>query len=179
MKNIEIASTTKIKILGIDFDQNLNWKTHVDKIVLKAQRILHGLRYLRRYFNESEFNQITTSTLFTSICYGAEVWLTESLDYRSKQKLDLIFYKSQRILKNDFNNIIHREQLFDQRKRATPTEFMKYINARTLFQITTCKTPTYLYKCIMSNTYCKRRVKNRLFIFNNYGSKVGKKLPFK
>jgi len=168
-----IKSVDKIKVLVIIFNQNLSWFDHVRCTINNCQKILHGLRVVRKFYNEKEFNNITTCFLFSKLFYGIEIWSYDLLSYECKKVLDSFYYKICRTIINDHFGVISR-QIIDQKiKRATPREFSDYCIARTIILNFNCNNSPVKHICL-NNSYSITRKNGQLFFFDSSRLRIEK-----
>jgi len=52
----KITSMDKMKVLGVIFNKNLDWKPQVDRVINQATRLSHGLKFLRKRLAQKQFN---------------------------------------------------------------------------------------------------------------------------
>jgi len=173
INNEIIKSKNNMNILGVHFTQNLKWQKHVEININSCQRILHGLKIIRKYFTTERFTQVLTTFLFSKFFYAYEIWSYELLDFESKRKIDSFYYKACRVIINDFDMKISRNTIDTLIKRANPKEFSKYCCARTIINAFNMKTFSSI-KNICTNNYSIVRKPGRLFFFDNSKNKVEK-----
>jgi len=114
-----------MKVLGILFDNNMNWEPQVQSCTKKCAKLTHALRYLRRHLNNNQMRQVTTSFLFSVLMYGSEVWYHKHLSFNLKQRIRSTHYKALRIT---YGRKLSRDQIDQKSTRATPDEWS---NGRT------------------------------------------------
>jgi len=132
----EIKAKKSIKVLGITFDSNLGWASHLEKIKQKARFVLHKMKFLRRYLTMEEMKKVITSHFYGMIYYGAPVWMTETSLSSTWNLLNVLHYKALRTVCADYNRKKSRRLLDSLVKRARPHEWMKFINVKTAIQLT-------------------------------------------
>ena len=129
LNNAKIKSSFEMNVLGVLFDSKLTWANHVSKQINKANKALHAIKLIKKYFNPSEILTLLTSNFYSVLYYNSEVWHLPTLKPQIKQ---LILSASANALKcsqrkpdpmQSFLNI-HLEA-----KRATPEKFMIYKHA--------------------------------------------------
>ena len=57
---VSIVSSKKINVLGVIFDQKLQWSDHIAHCIKKSSKALTAIRLIRRYFNTKELLQLVT-----------------------------------------------------------------------------------------------------------------------
>jgi len=161
-----IESKNNMKVLGILFNQNLSWTEHVTQNINSCQRVLHGLKIVRKYFDEKKFRDITTSFLFTKLFYAYEVWSYNMLSFNCKKLLDSFYYKVCRVIIKDYECLITRENINLRVKRATPSEYSNYCLARTFIIAHNCNDSPIKEIC-NNNTYTITRKPGQLFCYDS------------
>jgi len=105
-----IPVQTNIKVLGIHFDHDMSWKTHVSNVSNRAQKMIRGLKVIRRSLNQENIMKVITSQYYGSIYYALAVWFP-TLIVKFKQKLDILHYKVLRVAIRDWMRLFPREML--------------------------------------------------------------------
>jgi hypothetical protein len=82
-----IFSTSEMNILGIVFDNQLQWDKQIDKTILDTRRAVQALRTVRRYFSKDELLRLCTYLCFSKLYYASEVWLIPNLKESLFKKL--------------------------------------------------------------------------------------------
>jgi len=173
IKDITIKSKNSLKVLGIKFNQNLNWNDHVMYSINSCQKILHGLKILRKYFTKDSFSQVMTSFLFTKLFYAIKIWPYHLLSFECKRKLDSFYFNCCRIIVKDYDRTMSRNSINIMIKRATPMEYSNYCTARTVIKnMSNVNSP--LFEICKSNSYQTQRKPGQYFFFDNSRNKIGK-----
>jgi hypothetical protein len=174
VKGSSFVTKSNMKVLGVLFDNQLKWHTHVDSVVKKAKRITQGLRVLRRNLGAESFLSILTAQLYSKIYYGSAVWMS-SLQTKDLKRLDSIHYNALRIAHGASysNRPISREILDHDYCRATPQEWAKYSTARELIRIYKNRVPPSLHESLGLQAYLIKRPPSVRF-FDNSKSLVGR-----
>ena len=58
IQNKNVKSKKSINILGVTFDNKLNWSEHISKVITKFKKSLFALRLLRKYFTLQEMRTL-------------------------------------------------------------------------------------------------------------------------
>ncbi len=82
-----IEARQDMGVLGIVFDNRLEWTKQVDKSILRARQSSQALRRIKNYFSETEINKLVTSLVFSRMYYGSEIWLIPNLKERHFSRL--------------------------------------------------------------------------------------------
>jgi len=173
IENFNIRTVNSMKILGILFNQNLDWSNHVTRNINSCQRILHGLKLVRKYFTEENFKTILTSFLFSKLFYAFEVWSYDLLNYHTKTLLDSFYYKCLRLIINDHQNLISRNIIDKKISRARPFEYSNFCLARTIIKtFTNANAP--LHNLCTKTSYSTQRKPLQMFFYDSSKSKIGK-----
>ena len=80
-------SSKTINVLGVLFDQKLQWSDHIASCIAKSNRALSAIRLIRKFFTTKELLQLVTSNFFSILYYNSEIWHLQSLKVNLKQKL--------------------------------------------------------------------------------------------
>ena len=67
LNDIIITSKKSINVLGVIFDQKLQWHEHISFSISKSIKALNAIRLIRRVFSKHELLQLITSN-FTQFC---------------------------------------------------------------------------------------------------------------
>ena len=117
-----IDSKQELGVLGMVFDNRLEWAKQVDKSILKARQSSQALRRIKDYFTDKEKNTLITSLVFSKMYYGSEIWLLPNLKERHFSRL---YSQSGRNLKL-INKELSYRVLHVTFSRATPKIFAMY-----------------------------------------------------
>ncbi len=165
-------SQKSIKVLGIQFDDTLSWSDHVCNAVTKTNRMLHGLRRIRRHLSTKHATQVMTSFYFSILYYGAEVWLHRHLSFHLKQKIRSAHYRAMRVVHGNLS----RDELDIVGTRANPDEWADYSLSKLLARMIITGQPKRLMKSTMVNSFSERRQPNRLFFYDDSAKKIGRQV---
>jgi hypothetical protein len=77
-----INAKREIGVLGIIFDNHLEWSKQVDNNILKARQSTQAFRRIKDYFTDREKNMLITSLVFSKMYYDSEIWLLPNLKER-------------------------------------------------------------------------------------------------
>ena len=100
-----IMISSSMNILGITFDNKLNWGPQATRAIAKSKRILFGLKSIRSYLTDTEFKRVLTSHFFPILMYGSEIWFGCS-SHRDKARITSIHYYALRVMFKDWKNAI-------------------------------------------------------------------------
>jgi hypothetical protein len=79
VKDIVVNSSSTLKVLGIVFDNRLQWDKQVEKVTRETRRPLQGLIIIKRHFSKPELLTLVTTLCFSKLYYGSQVWLLPTL----------------------------------------------------------------------------------------------------
>jgi len=136
-QNIDVS--TCMKILGITFDNKLKWTNHMDSLVKKANRMISGLKIIRKKLSEEQFLQVATSQYIGTLYYGISVWY-DTLLKKDKRKLEVLHYRVLRTAVLDWHRLFPRNML-DTLGRAKPLAFSKYSLGSIIINAYTTRMP--------------------------------------
>jgi len=119
-----------IKVLGINFDQDLSWNTHASKIKQKAAMSMRKMKFLGKFVDYQGMKKIITTHLFGMIYYASVVWLSELTTLKFMNALESIHYKGLRVAAKDYYHVLSRQRLDQIFNRASPFRWMQYSTAK-------------------------------------------------
>ncbi len=116
IKTVQIAgnaikSQQTMKVLGINFDHNLSWESHIRQDNKKANSKLSVLKKVRKYFTKEQFIKILTTQLFSTFYYCSPIWLPSSTKQQLWKIVNSAHYQALRLVVYDFRRKINREKL--------------------------------------------------------------------
>jgi len=115
-----VKTKTDMKVLGIIFDAQLKWETHVKMVLSKCNSKLSMLRKIRGKFKMHQFLKIITTQFFSHLYFCSTVWLSSETRWNLKKLINTAHYKALRITLRDNKNIINRDRINKMTKRCTP-----------------------------------------------------------
>ena len=130
-----IKSMPEMNVLGVLFDSKLTWANHVSKQINKANKALHAIKLIKKYFNQTEILTLLTSNFFSILYYNSEVWHLPSLKPQIKQ---LLLSASATALKLSQRKPDPMESFINihlRSNRATPEKFLVYKHAILLHKL--------------------------------------------
>ena len=92
----EINFVSEIKILGITFNDKLNWKNHIDNIVKLGSQRLVALRILRSVLDKNELLDVYCATIRCLYEYCCQLFVI--LPQNLSDKLNKLFKRSHKII---------------------------------------------------------------------------------
>ena len=118
----EAKQVTKLKILGITFNDKLSWDDHIDDTYKKACQRLHALRVLKPVLSPSDLRRFYVACILTILEYGCPVWF--GLNNKLSRRLDLLQKRAARIIGH--SNAL--QPLADRRKLISTKLFRRIIS---------------------------------------------------
>jgi len=76
--NYLIIEVTNIRFLGLELDNNMNWKNHIAKIVLKLSRACYAVRAMYSFSSLNTLKMIYFAYFHSVINYGIIFWENSS-----------------------------------------------------------------------------------------------------
>lgn len=170
VNNRIIHTQSQMNVLGITFDSKMNWERQVSRTISKTNRMLHGLRKIRRFLGSDQAKQVVTSFYYSSLYYGLEVWYHRHLSFHLKQKVRSAHYRALRVIHGSKT----RSELDAIGLRATPDELSDYSIGKLLAKMLITSEPARLKRETLQNAYSLRRQPERLFFFDGSKRKIGR-----
>ena len=135
LNNVKIKSVTKINVLGVIFDQKLQWSDHISHCIKKSSKALCAIRLISKFFNTQELLQLITSNFYSILYYNSEIWHLPSLKRVLKQKLLSSSAKAIKICAKFDTGDISFINIHKMYKRASPDNFLLYKHALALYKL--------------------------------------------
>jgi hypothetical protein len=170
INNRKIKSLQSMKVLGIIFDDKLSWREQVSNVVKKTNRMLHGLRRIKKFLKSDQLKTVITSYYFSILYYGIEIWYHRHLSFELKQKIRSAHYRALRAAHGD----LPRDQLDVIGGRATPDEWADYSLAKMTANIVTTGYPERICELMSENAFFERRQPNRILFWDASARKIGR-----
>ena len=63
-----------MNVLRIKFDSKCTWSGHIAKQINKANKALHAIKLIRKYFASKNLLTLLTANFYSMLCYNSEVW---------------------------------------------------------------------------------------------------------
>jgi len=172
--SIEISSNDSMKVLGLILDNDLGWKSYVNKLVNKTRSLTFALRFVRQHLSVKEMIPIVNAHVIGRLTYGSPIW-QHSLNFRQRASLRSAYFRVLRQLVRDFNFRMSRSDLL----RASGVESLDKILMKRasvfLFNIVYNLEPTDLASKLMTKAYYNDRAMGKLKFFDSSTSRFGKK----
>jgi hypothetical protein len=166
-----VETRSEMKVLGVTFDNRLDWTQHVNATIKRTNRIMHGLKGVRKYVDIQQAKQIVTAFYYSVLYYGCEVWMHKHLSFHLKQKVRSAHYKALRLIHGQEKT---RCELDAISQRSTPDEWGDYSIAKMIAMIVQTAKPKRLLQGILMNSFYERRQEGRMFFYDDSLRKIGR-----
>jgi hypothetical protein len=111
--NCKVFPTKNLKILDISFSDTLDWDTHVDSVIRKANSMLYAFCCLNSKLSRLQFKSIICAHYISKLTYASQVW-SGVLSSRLRNRLDSSKDKILRLLCRDYKARVSRPKLLDK-----------------------------------------------------------------
>jgi len=128
---------------------------------------MHGVKYLKKYLTQPQLKQVITSYLFSSLYYGAEIWVHRGLSFHFKRMVRSVHYKALRILHGNHS----RDTLDQLSERASPDEWVNYGVAKLAMM---CILNQASSRLLIAKSCQERRQPGKMFFYDTSLRKIGK-----
>ena len=130
-----VRSKKQMNVLGVIFDNKLNWNAHISHIIKKAKKSLYALKLLKRHFNHDEMRMLLDSYFYSVLYYNSVIWLTPEISSKMKHNLFSISANALRtcLLTNALD--ISFDNIHKNNKKCTPNQIMLYQISIKLFKV--------------------------------------------
>ena len=162
-----------INILGIYFSDTLDWGTHVDSIINKANSLLYAFRYLNSKLSRKQFRSLISAHYISKLTYASQVW-SGSLTNRLKNRLDSSFFKILRLLCRDFEARKSRLLLLEKSSMQSLRTIFFCRDAKLLHTLCHDLRPEPLAERLLSQCHFLTRLGNRPHFFDYSAKKIGR-----
>jgi hypothetical protein len=161
-----------MKVLGIVFDNRLEWSGQVERSVQTARQATQALGLVRSYFSNKEMSKLITALVYSRLYYAAQVWLLPNL---KKGLMDRLYSQSGRSLKLIDRHSTYK-QLHCDYNRATPMLYSHFLTSVLYFDLMKNDFMLAEKEFVIANTLTDRRNKKFVFATNN-NCKIGLNIP--
>ena len=62
-----------MNVLRVEFDSKLTWSKHISSQINKANKALHAIKIIKKYFSQTEVLTLLTSNFYTILYNNSEV----------------------------------------------------------------------------------------------------------
>ena len=142
INNVTVKSSKTINVLGVTFDHKLTWSNHISNQINKANRALHAIRLIKKYFNQKEILTLLTSNYFSILYYNSEVWHLSKLKPEPKQHLLSASANALKLAQRYPNRMESFLSVHKTLNRAPPENFLTYKHAVLLHKLFNTQLPS-------------------------------------
>ena len=172
INNSVIKTSNEMNVLGVTFDQKLTWSPHISKQINKANKALHAIRLIKKYFTQKEILSLITANYFSVLYYNSEVWHLPTLKPEIKQHLLSASANALKLAQRYPDRMESFINIHTNLNRATPEKFLLFKHAILLHKLFNTRTPSIEWVDLtFKQTYSQRQTKFYLIKSNNY--KIG------
>jgi len=136
VNNKQVSPSETLKVLGVKFQPDLSWDTHIRETISRLRFIIKKLHFVKKYLTLPEMIKIVTSHFYSVLYYAAPVWLTSNTKSIHWKLLNSIHYRAMRAVIGDFYNQISRRDVDRIGQRSTPYQWMLYCNTKMAITLT-------------------------------------------
>ncbi len=134
LNNVNIVTKQQINVLGVIFDSKLNWSSHVESCIKKANKALNAIKIIRKFFRTNELINIVTSNFYSILFYNSEIWHLPTLDRNLRHSLFTASANALKICHHYPNELISYYNYHKMSDRATPEMMCNYKLALSLYK---------------------------------------------
>ena len=111
LDRVTITNSIESKFLGITLDQNLNWSSHVNQLILKLKKNLNLLKLSRNMMTQASKLLVYHSHLESHIKYGILLWNNEASNGQLN-RIQKIQNKALQYVTNKRNALENKKELY-------------------------------------------------------------------
>jgi len=159
--------------LGITFDKRLDWKSQINKAVVKIRKLNQSLKLLRKYFTPEDMLQIIKSKITSILYYGSPIWLGVHTSNTLKERLKSNMARSIRIGCPDYSTYFTNSELHEITGILAPERRIQVENTILICKVHKAGKPTYINKMLKDNMIISKRREHKLLFISTNKKKVG------
>ena len=84
IENFSIKNSTEEKLLGVKFDSNLSFESHVTSLCKKASQKLHALARISHYMDLNKRRNLMKAFITSQFSYCPLIWMFHSRNLNNK-----------------------------------------------------------------------------------------------
>jgi len=168
-----IQSSSKIKILGINFTSNLTWKAHAHETIRKCNRLSYMLRYLATFLTKEQHRRVLHSHFFSIMYYCSPVWAS-CLSYQDTRRFNTLVMKIIRLNCHDFSNIFSNGELCEMSNLRSFNSVRTLNDAKMLHFLCTNTSNTLQTTRLMIHSISFSRFPNKLSFIDDSSRRIGR-----
>ena len=172
LNDVIIMSKTSINVLGVSFDSKMTWSNQISQTIQKANKALHAIKIIKKYFSKIEITTLLTSNYFSILYYNSEIWHLPTLSPELKQMLLSASANALKLTQNNPNYMQSFIDIHKSCKRALPEQMILYKHAILLYKLYNENLPEtdWLALNFQQTTTTRQAV---FFIIKNNNFKIG------
>ena len=175
INNTTLTSKRSMNVLGVTFDNKLNWQSHIENAITKSKKALNAIKLIRKHLNKDELLKLITSNYYSILYYNSEVWHIPSNTCNSKKQLMSASALPLKMCIGYYDRNISFESLHSILNRANPHQVMTYNHALLLHKVYNDEKMSPEWQSLFFNQSFNNRTLTANFIDrSNY--KIGKNL---
>jgi hypothetical protein len=177
---VSIVSSKMINVLGVIFDQKLQWSDHIAHCITKSSKALTAIRLIKNNFTTKELLQLITSNFYSILYYNSEIWHLQSLKQNLKQKLLSASAKAIKTCIKYCTDDVSFVKIHEMCSRSLPENFLLYRHALLLHKLInsnshTCEWVHLNFNLILTSrqtTFMSRKNNNKRIGLNAFANRV-------
>ena len=131
LSDIKVTSESRVKRLGINIDNRLNFDYNVSYFCKKASKKLHVLTWIFKYVETSKCKVLVNSFLKSQLSYCAIIWVFYSR--RMEHRINKIHERALHLIYPSDSKLTFKE-LLDKKKTVSIHQKILQVLATELFQ---------------------------------------------
>jgi len=169
----DIPINDSIKILGINFEKNLKWGNHVNKVIKKANSFSYSIRQLNKLLPRKLHKTVIHAHFLSHITYGLPVWGGCLSKLETNRLNTLIFFKIMRIHCFDFRKRRNNLELCRESQLRNFNSLRILSDTSTLHRLCSDPKSSYLTTRLIQQSYFLEWNPGRIFFFDNSTKRIG------
>jgi len=158
-----------MKVLGVIFDDQLNWRAQVTKILAKCSSISCSLRVLNNILPRDLNRQVIHAHFISHLVYGSPIW-SGCISQKSMARLSSCLNKTLRLHCFDFKRSLTNHEICNLSKIRSFKSLALIHDAKTLYRLVTQCANFNLVQRLSSQSLFYARYPNRIS-FVDYGKR--------
>jgi hypothetical protein len=171
--NCRVFPSKTLKILGVLFSHTLDWTSHVNSAMRKANSMIYALRYLNPKLSRDHFRALIHSHFLSYLMYASQTW-SGSISLKLKSRLDSCYFKVLRLLCWDFKGKKSRSALLAQSNMISLRAMFYQRDALLIHKLCTTLITDPIVGQLISQCYFTSRLGNRLLFFDYSSKRIGR-----
>jgi len=155
--------------VGINFQSNMKWVSHTNKVAKKISSFTYALRVLRLYLTKKQHLQVINAHVLSHLSFGMPIWAYNS-NLIDRKRLNTLLLKVTRLHCRDFDRIFSNRELFEASGIRSFESLRIVTDSIMLHRLVTHPTNTELTIRLIQHTTLNTRYPNNL-IFCDFSSK--------